>query len=130
MIQLISHMRILVAGEPTDFRRGIDGLCRVCRQELSAEPMSGARFVFRNRRAKAVRILVYDRFVVQNPRFLVPPWVQVPHLASHVLGRMARMLPKEWQRVYGHPVYFVETFVDPTRFRDTCYRAANRARGP
>ena len=60
MIQLTPHMRILVAVEPTDFRRGIDGLCRVCRQELSAEPMSGALFVFRNRRAKAVKILVYD----------------------------------------------------------------------
>jgi hypothetical protein len=65
------------------------------------------------------------RCVVYNPRFLIPPWVQVPHLASHVLGRVARMLGDEWQRVYGHPVYFMETFVDPTRFRGTCYRAAN-----
>lgn len=65
------------------------------------------------------------RFVVYNPRFLIPPWVQVPHLASHVLGRVARMLAEEWTRVYGHPVYFMETFVDPTRFRGTCYRAAN-----
>ena len=53
-------MRILVAVEPTDFRQGIDGLCRVCRQELRADPMAGAVFVFRNRRAKAVKILVYD----------------------------------------------------------------------
>lgn len=60
-----------------------------------------------------------------NSRFLVPPWVEVPHLASHVLGRMARLLPGEWQRVYGHPVYFLETFVDPARHRGTCYRAAN-----
>ena len=60
-----------------------------------------------------------------NSRFLIPPWVQVPHLASHVLGRMARLLPVEWQRMYGHPVYFLETFVDPTRHRGTCYRAAN-----
>jgi len=65
------------------------------------------------------------RFVVYNPRFLIPPWVQVPHLASHVLGRVARMLAEEWTRVYGHPVYFMETFVDPSRFRGTCYRAAN-----
>ena len=60
-----------------------------------------------------------------NSRFLIPPWVQVPHLASHVLGRIARLLPVDWQRIYGHPVYFLETFVDPTRHRGTCYRAAN-----
>ncbi len=47
------------------------------------------------------------------------------HLASHLLGRMARLLPSEWARVYGHPVYFIETFVDPSRYRGTCYRAAN-----
>ena len=60
MLQLTPHLRILLAVEPTDFRRGIDGLCRVCRQELSADPMSGAVFVFRNRRARALKILVYD----------------------------------------------------------------------
>ena len=53
-------MRIWVAVEPADFRQGIDGLCRVCRQKLSSDPMSGAVFVFRNRRAKALKILVYD----------------------------------------------------------------------
>ena len=60
MIQLTPHLRILVAVEPTDFRRGIDGLCRVCRQALDCDPMSGTVFVFRNRRATAVKILVYD----------------------------------------------------------------------
>jgi len=65
------------------------------------------------------------RFIAYNPRFLIPPWVEVPHLASHVLGRVARTLGEEWRRVYGHPVYFLETFVDPTRYRGTCYRAAN-----
>jgi hypothetical protein len=60
-----------------------------------------------------------------NSRFLIPPWVEVPHLASHVLGRMARLLPVDWQRLYGHPVYFLETFVDPSRHRGTCYLAAN-----
>lgn len=65
------------------------------------------------------------RFVAYNTRFLVPSWVQVPHLASHLLARMTRMLPDEWQKVYGHPVYFAETFVDTTRHRGTCYRAAN-----
>ncbi len=65
------------------------------------------------------------RFVAYNSRFLILPWVRVPHLASHLLGRMTAMLPREWERVYGHPVYFAETFVDPARFAGTCYRAAN-----
>ncbi len=65
------------------------------------------------------------RYVAYNSRFLILPWVEVPHLASHLLGRMARMLPDEWTRVYGHPVHLVETFVYPERFRGTCYRAAN-----
>jgi hypothetical protein len=65
------------------------------------------------------------RFVAYNSRFLILPWVEVPHLASHLLGRMCRMLPAEWERVYGHPVHFAETFVYPARFRGTCYRAAN-----
>jgi hypothetical protein len=65
------------------------------------------------------------RHVAYNTRFLVPGWVKVPHLASHVLSRMTRMLPAQWQKVYGHPVYFAETFVDPSIHRGTCYRAAN-----
>ena len=65
------------------------------------------------------------RFLAYNTRFLVPSWVQVPHLASHLLSRMTRMLSCEWEKVYGHPVYFAETFVDTTRHRGTCYRAAN-----
>jgi len=60
-----------------------------------------------------------------NTRFLILPWVTVPHLASHILGRMARTLSSDWQRVYGHPIYYLETFIDPQRFRGTCYRAAN-----
>ena len=60
-----------------------------------------------------------------NTRFLILPWVTVPHLASHLLGRIARRLSADWQSVYGHPIYFLETFIDPQRFRGTCYRAAN-----
>ena len=65
------------------------------------------------------------RGVAYNTRYLILPWVEVPHLASHLLGRMARVLARDWQRIYGHPIYFLETFVDPSRFRGTCYRAAN-----
>jgi hypothetical protein len=63
--------------------------------------------------------------IAYNTRYLILPWVQVEHLASHLLGCMTRRLSADWQRVYGHPVYFAETFVDTTRFRGTCYRAAN-----
>jgi hypothetical protein len=65
------------------------------------------------------------RFVAYNSRFLVFPWVMVPHLASHLLGRMVRRLSAEWERIYHHPVHLAETFVDRTRWRGTCYRAAN-----
>jgi len=65
------------------------------------------------------------RFIAYNTRFLVLPWVSVPHLASHLLSRMTRILSAEWEKVYGHAVYFAETFVDTTRHRGTCYRAAN-----
>jgi len=65
------------------------------------------------------------RFVAYNTRYLILPWVEVPHLASHLLGRMARRLSEDWDAVYGHPIYFLETFVDPGRFKGTCYRAAN-----
>ena len=60
MIQLTPHMRILVAAEPVDFRRGIDGLAQMCREVFSADPFSGAVFVFRNRPATAIKVLVYD----------------------------------------------------------------------
>jgi len=60
MIQVTAQMRILVAVEPADFRRGIDGLARMAREELASDPFSGAVFVFRNRRGTAVKILVYD----------------------------------------------------------------------
>lgn len=65
------------------------------------------------------------RLLAYNTRLLILPWVRVPHLASHLLGRVARSLSADWQLLYGHPIYFLETFVDPQRFAGTCYRAAN-----
>jgi hypothetical protein len=65
------------------------------------------------------------RFLAYNPRFLIVPWVQVKHLASHILGEMARRISSDWERTYAHPLYFLETFVDRERHRGTCYRAAN-----
>jgi hypothetical protein len=70
-------------------------------------------------RERNVHLLAY------NTRFLILPWVEVPHLASHILGRMAKIVPADWQRLYAHPIYWLETFLDPARFRGTCYRAAN-----
>lgn len=70
-------------------------------------------------RGQKVHLLAY------NQRFLILPWVKVPHLATHLLGQMVKRLPGDWEQVYGHPLYFLETFVDSERFRGTCYRAAN-----
>ncbi len=63
--------------------------------------------------------------VANNTRFLVLPWVKVPGLASHLLSRLARRLSGDWQHKYGHPIHLLESFVDRTRFRGACYRAAN-----
>ena len=60
-----------------------------------------------------------------NTRFLILPWVRISCLASHILGKMVKVLPKDWERFYGHPLYYLETFVDRERFAGTCYRAAN-----
>ena len=64
-------------------------------------------------------------YITNNMRFLILPWVKVPHLASHILSRISRRLSSDWISKYGHPVYLLETFVDQTRFRGVCYRAAN-----
>ena len=63
--------------------------------------------------------------IAYNTRFLILSWVQVPHLASHLLGRVARVISADWQQLYAHPIYLLETFIDPQRFAGTCYRAAN-----
>ncbi len=63
--------------------------------------------------------------VVNNARFLILPWVKQPNLASRILGVNLRCLSRDWHSVYGHPVLLAETFVDPSRFRGTCYRASN-----
>jgi Domain of unknown function (DUF4338) len=65
------------------------------------------------------------RLVAYNTRFLILPWIRVLHLASHILGQVTNSLSHDWEQMYGHPIYFAETFIDPARFRGTCYRAAN-----
>ena len=62
--------------------------------------------------------------LANNARFLVLPWVRVPHLASHLLGGVVRRIDADWRVKYGHGIELLETFVDRERFRGTCYRAA------
>jgi hypothetical protein len=63
--------------------------------------------------------------IVNNQRFLILPWVKVPHLASHLLGLIARRVAADWQAKYHHPIVLLETFVETARFKGTCYQAAN-----
>lgn len=63
--------------------------------------------------------------LANNTRFLILPWVRVPHLASHVLGAAARRIRADWQSKYGHGLDWLETFVEHERFAGSCYRAAN-----
>ena len=108
------HLKYLVyaAGRPV-----------ACLAWSSAPRHLGARDRFIGWSAEARRRNI--RFLAYNPRYLILPWVHVSHLASHLLGQMARRIAGDWERIYGHPVYFLETFVDPERHRGTCYRAAN-----
>jgi hypothetical protein len=68
------------------------------------------------------------QFIANNTRFLIPTWVRVADLASHVLGRIVQRLSADWQGKYGHPIYLLETFVECDRFAGTAYRAANWVR--
>ena len=71
------------------------------------------RFIGWSMKARRTNI----RLLAYNSRYLILPWVQVDHLASHILSRIAKRISRDWERLYGHPIYFLETFVDPDRFR-------------
>lgn len=89
--------------------------------------------------AAAWRVACRDRFIgwdnqsreqglfqiANNMRFLILPWVRIPHLASHLLGQVSRRLSRDWHSKYGHPIALLETFVETNRFSGTCYHAAN-----
>ena len=64
-------------------------------------------------------------FLTNNTRFLILPQIRVPHLASHILGRIMRRIQKDWRGKYAHPIHMVETFVERDLFKGTCYKAAN-----
>jgi hypothetical protein len=70
-------------------------------------------------RRQNIHLLAY------NSRYLIFPWVRVRYLASHLLSRVVKILSGDWERLYHHPVYFIETFVNAPRYKGTCYRAAN-----
>lgn len=65
------------------------------------------------------------RYVANNSRFLILPWIRISNLATHVLSRAVQALPSDWERIYGYPLHLAETFVDRSRFAGTCYKAAN-----
>ena len=124
---LIEHHHYLAYTQPVgeQLKYMVYGLGRpvACLAWSSAARHLGPRdrFIGWDREARRRNI----RFIGYNSRYLILPWVRVPHLASHILGRMAAMVPRDWERIYGHPVYYLETFIDPERWRGTCYRAAN-----
>jgi hypothetical protein len=79
------------------------------------------RFIGWNKetRTKNLHLIAY------NTRFLIPDWIRVRYLASHLLAKCARIISPDWEKVYNHPVYWLETFVDTERFEGTCYKSAN-----
>ena len=122
------HLKYLVWAQPPQRRgpvAGDPGAGRpiACLAWSSAPRHLGSRDRYIGWNAAARRSQI--RFIAYNTRFLILPWVRVEHLASHILGRMAARISDDWQQMYGHPIYFLETFIDPERFRGTCYRAAN-----
>jgi len=110
-------------GEQLKFLVWAEGRPIACLAWSSAPRHLGSRDRYIGWDAAARRSKI--RFIAYNTRFLILPWVRVEHLASHILGRMAARISDDWQQLYGHPIYFLETFIDAERFRGTCYRAAN-----
>jgi hypothetical protein len=124
---LMEHYHYLAyeqpVGEHLKFVAWAQGRPIACLAWSSAPRHLGSRDRYIGWSAEARRRNI--RFIAYNTRFLILPWVRVPHLASHLLAIMTRTLSTDWERMYHHPVYFAETFIDPGRFRGTCYRAAN-----
>jgi hypothetical protein len=65
------------------------------------------------------------RMIAYNSRFLILPWVSVKYLASHLLGKISRQISEDWEALYYHPIHLLETYIEPQRFKGSCYRAAN-----
>jgi len=110
-------------GEHLKYLVKSNGQAIACLAWSSAPRHLGCRDRFIGWSAEARRRNIH--LLAYNTRFLILPWVRVEHLASHILGQMAQRVPRDWQRQYAHPIYWLETFIDPARFHGTCYRAAN-----
>ena len=110
-------------GEHLKYMVFANGRPMACLARGSAPRHLGTRDQFIGWTAKAM--LKNIGLLAYNTRFLILPWVVVPHLASRLPVRIARELFADWPRRYGHSIYYLETFFDPHRFRGTCYRAAN-----
>jgi hypothetical protein len=110
-------------GEHLKYLVKSNGQAIACLAWSSAPRHLGCRDRFIGWSAEARRRNIH--LLAYNTRFLILPWVRVEHLASHILGQMAQRVPRDWQRQYAHPIYWLETFIDPALFRGTCYRAAN-----
>jgi transposase len=107
MLQITPHMKILVAVEPADFRRGIDGLAQLCREKLQDDPFTGTVFVFRNRRGTALKVLMYDGqgFWLCHKRLSQGRFPWWPSLAQQAGA----------QRLAAHQLAVLLSAGDPTR---------------
>jgi hypothetical protein len=111
------------AGEQLGYLAAVEGQLVGCLAWGAAAYRNGPRDTYLGWDLVTKRARLH--LVAQNTRFLLLPWVRVPHLASKVLAANCRRLRADWQARYGHDLLLAETFVDPARFRGTCYRAAN-----
>jgi len=124
---LLHHYHYLgrpkLVGEHLRYLAYLNGQVVACLAWASAafKVKSRDAFIGWDSRARRQRL----HLVANNARFLVLPWIQVKHLASKILGLNCRVLGDDWQKAYHHRVYLAETFVDASRFRGTCYKAAN-----
>jgi len=125
---LIEHYHYLgytqPVGEHLEYIGFSEGRPLACMGFSSAPRHIGARDSYLGW-TKEERIANLHKITV-NTRFLILPWVRVSHLASYLLGQVARRISRDWERIYHHPIVWLETFVDPARgFTGTCYKAAN-----
>jgi hypothetical protein len=124
---LLHHYHYLglpkLVGEHIKHLALIDGQVVGCLAWASAAWKVAARDRFLGWDVPTRRINLYR--IANNTRFLIPAWVQVKHLASKVLALSLRRLSSDWQKTYAHQLYLAETFVDNSRFKGTCYKAAN-----
>ena len=105
------------------FVRGRDGIPLACLMFSSSAWKCRARDEYIGWTSEQRRAGLH--LVTNNSRYLIFPWVRIPHLASHILGMVARRVSGDFQSKYGHPIALLETFVEAGRFCGTCYKAAN-----